>query len=287
MTALDQYIRAVGVYLRGRHERRDVLAELRELLTAAIEEREAELGRPLTATEGEQILLAHGRPVDVAARYGGRSLGLAFGVEVISGETFPPTRRPRVGARHYDRRCSPRARQHGRHDAGRSTRALPADRVRSGHRGIHRDRSVLAQRWPGGPQTYILFPALHRRTIARGQSVSGLLVLGTVGVWWAALPSHPVLLFGHAVDRLQPGPGPQAFYWPILALLAASLVQRTATLLRPDWSGLQFFTRLLTNGLMLAMVYPLAHSGPFIIPTSPGSWNWQTGSTASSDRSCC
>ncbi len=68
MELLDRYLQAVGKYLPPRR-RDDILAELRANLLEQAEDREAELGHPLTLTDEEALLKQHGRPVVVAVRY--------------------------------------------------------------------------------------------------------------------------------------------------------------------------------------------------------------------------
>ncbi|MDZ4364630.1 HAAS signaling domain-containing protein [Brevundimonas sp.] len=69
MTMLDTYLDAVAAQL-PRDTRDDIVAELRDTLLNQFEEREADLGRPLTDDEREDILRAMGHPLVVAARYG-------------------------------------------------------------------------------------------------------------------------------------------------------------------------------------------------------------------------
>jgi hypothetical protein len=68
MDAVEDYLRAVAALL-PRAQRDDIVAELRDLILNRVEEREAELGRPLTLEETEAVLREIGHPVMVAARY--------------------------------------------------------------------------------------------------------------------------------------------------------------------------------------------------------------------------
>lgn len=68
MELLDRYLFAVGRYL-PKERKADILAELRANILALAEDREQELGRPLTLDEEEAILRQHGHPMRVAARY--------------------------------------------------------------------------------------------------------------------------------------------------------------------------------------------------------------------------
>jgi hypothetical protein len=68
MDLLERYIQAVGQYLPSA-AREDTLAELRANLLEQMDARSEELGRSLTDADASAILLAHGRPEVVAARY--------------------------------------------------------------------------------------------------------------------------------------------------------------------------------------------------------------------------
>ena len=82
MDLIERYLKAVGAQLPAAG-REDILAELRDLLMSRVEEREAELGRPLTETEVEAVLREVGHPLTVAARYG------AGPQHVVGPELYP------------------------------------------------------------------------------------------------------------------------------------------------------------------------------------------------------
>ena len=69
MDLLDRYLDTVRLFL-PRGQRDDITAELRDVLLTRREEKEAELGRPLTRKEDEALLHDYGHPLLVAARYG-------------------------------------------------------------------------------------------------------------------------------------------------------------------------------------------------------------------------
>ncbi|TCS13185.1 hypothetical protein EV278_11052 [Caulobacter sp. BK020] len=69
MDLLDRYLAAVAALL-PRAQREDIVAELRDILLNRLEEKEAERGRPLEASEREAVLRAFGHPIAVAGRYG-------------------------------------------------------------------------------------------------------------------------------------------------------------------------------------------------------------------------
>lgn len=88
MNLLNRYLQAVGQYL-PKARRGDILEELRANLLSQMEDREEELGRPLTDSEIVSLLHRHGNPMIVAGRYREPNLGLAFGIQLIGPELFP------------------------------------------------------------------------------------------------------------------------------------------------------------------------------------------------------
>ncbi|HMG84499.1 MAG TPA: hypothetical protein VK574_02080 [Terracidiphilus sp.] len=68
MDLLDRYLQAVRKYLPARRQD-DIIAELRANMESQIEDKESELGRPLTQGEMEDLLRKMGHPMLVASRY--------------------------------------------------------------------------------------------------------------------------------------------------------------------------------------------------------------------------
>ena len=68
MELLDRYLQAVRKYLPTRRQD-DIIAELRANMESQIEDRESELGRPLTQGEFDDFLRKIGHPMVVALRY--------------------------------------------------------------------------------------------------------------------------------------------------------------------------------------------------------------------------
>ena len=68
MELLERYLQAVRKYLPTRRQD-DILAELRANMESQIEDRESELGRPLTQGEFDDFLRKMGHPMVVASRY--------------------------------------------------------------------------------------------------------------------------------------------------------------------------------------------------------------------------
>src|SRR5512141_973240 len=68
MNLVDQYLESVARFLTGLPQD-DILAELRENIRSHVEDRESEIGRPLTDAELRAILDRLGNPAVVASRY--------------------------------------------------------------------------------------------------------------------------------------------------------------------------------------------------------------------------
>src|SRR5579863_639319 len=68
MELLDRYLKAVKFWLPG-DLKQDIIAELSEDLHSQIEDKESELGRPLSNAEVDGILKKLGPPMLVAQRY--------------------------------------------------------------------------------------------------------------------------------------------------------------------------------------------------------------------------
>src|SRR5215470_18038828 len=68
MELLERYLHAVRGYLL-RRRRDDIVKELGDNILSQMEDRAAELGRPLNEIEQAAILKQHGHPLVAAARY--------------------------------------------------------------------------------------------------------------------------------------------------------------------------------------------------------------------------
>jgi len=268
MSLLDHYLRAVRFYLPSSRDKDDILIELREHLCVKIDEREEELGRALTEPEQEEVLARHGDPETVARRYGGSNLGLAFGRQLISPKVFPIYLRILLfqfglsilvvfgvgffveqppGIMRY-------AVPLGGHFIVTTSIFIAIDALQ------RRSRSMS---WS--------FPPPHLQPVPRWQSAAGLVVLGSLSLWWAGVPYAPRLVFGNGASELELTQGWTMFYLPILLLLLIGTTQRAVTLARPHWNWLQPVVRLLTNGASLALVYPIAQAFPYVLPVPDAS----------------
>jgi hypothetical protein len=80
MNLVDRYVAAIGRELPRRNAA-EITAELKDVLLSKIEDQEAELGRPLTDKEIEQLLIDFGHPLVVAGSY--RKMQYLIGPELF------------------------------------------------------------------------------------------------------------------------------------------------------------------------------------------------------------
>jgi len=88
MDVLEHYVHAVRTFL-PRSQQDDIVKELFANIQAQMDDRETELGRPLSEAEQEDLLRQHGHPMIVAGRYQTNQGRLVFGRQLIGPSLFP------------------------------------------------------------------------------------------------------------------------------------------------------------------------------------------------------
>lgn len=274
MRLLTVYLQAVGNYLHV-NGRRDILRELEENLRSRIEDQEEELGRPLTEREQQTLLLAHGTPLEVAARYGGHQGTLTFGRQLIGPEFFPIYRMVLFANWIIS------AMVHGGLALSRAQVEEPKAFFIAALiqfvviTAIFCVVDILQRRSGGVPPALGdnpgQFPPTYLRDVPRWQSLHGFLSWLVLTIWWALIPSYPMLIIGTAADFVQLSPAWGIFYWPILLLFLAGLAQRAANYLHPEWNWLLPVTRLGINVIALLLIYPIHLSRPYFLGSRAGS----------------
>src|SRR4029077_7606627 len=88
MDLVDRYARAVAKAL-PEEQREDIIGELSEDIRSEMEDKQSELGRPLTEEEIEALLRQRGNPLLLAARFRQDHRSVAFGPQLIGPVLFP------------------------------------------------------------------------------------------------------------------------------------------------------------------------------------------------------
>jgi hypothetical protein len=256
MDLLDRYLQAVKKHLPWERQD-DIVAELRANLEAQLEDKEAALGRPLTAAEAEDWLKQLGHPIQVAARYQPqRSLigpalfpfysyvmKLAFFwatlIYVILIVVQLATRTP------------------SQIDVLAIVLRLPDGLLRTAMwvTVIFAIIEYAAVRCPGkfpmlAPPSSNWSPSAlsqidsqlagGKRTRNYATAVAEVIFGFLFLVWWLLVPRHPYLLMGPGAAYLHGSPFQLSpvwvqFYWWVVVVNVAQLAWRTADLIRGNW----------------------------------------------------
>lgn len=269
MALLQDYLGSVRLFLPAKVDHDDILSELSAHLQTKLDEREEELGRPLTQDEETAVLWSYGHPVAVAARYGRGNAGLSFGRELIGPETFVLYRRILLFQFSVTLIVVTLVSMFGNPTNDVVWRYLGPMLLQfvlttTIFMAIDRFKTL----WPA-PNTWS-FPPPHLQTIPRWQSASGFIVLSLFAIWWALIPFAPVLLLGPAAPWVTFTENWHAAYWPLLLPLLVGAAQRLATFVNPELVALQSVTRLLTNSWSVFVAIQFLFAYPYVTANVAG-----------------
>jgi hypothetical protein len=269
MELIDRYLHAVRGFLPKR-DQDDIVKELAEDIRSQIDDRETELGRPLTKIELEAFLKQMGHPMLLAARFQPQrylvgpamfpfyqrtliiALGVALMANVVLAAALVVSGRP----------------AHEIMDAmirfpttiaitvfGWVTIVFAVGEWTLGHTKV-----LIA--WE--PRT--LAPVRKNvPQVSRLQVLSGIVGTASFLAYLLLLPAHPWLLFGPAALFLDTGPGWDRYYAPMVVLVSLSLIAPLVNLFRPDWTRLRGVSRLAFGVAGLALWSLMIDSGPYVI----------------------
>jgi hypothetical protein len=269
MSLLDSYLNAVRVYLPRDADHQDILKELSTHLQITLEDKEQELGRPLSDDEQAAVLTNYGSPLVVAGRYGSTNLGLSFGRQLIGPEAFVLYRRLLALQFVLIVVVVSILRWLGAAEGNLFMRYLGPMLIQFAlMTAIFMAVDALQRR--ARARASWSFPPPHMQPIPRWQSVGGFVTLSTFALWWSLIPVAPFLLLGPLASRVEFTASWHAFYWPVLAPLLIGAAQRLVTLADPGRILLQSLTRLFTNLWAVALLYPFLLAYPYVVAI-PGS----------------
>jgi hypothetical protein len=276
MDLLDRYLQAVRKYLPWKGQD-DVVAELRANLEAQLEDKEAELGRPLTTAEMEAWLKEVGSPIQVAGRYQPRQYligpGLfpiywyvvrlactcAFVVFLVITAVEVAMRATGISALWAVLR-------------------LPGVlmTVAAWVTLVFAVIEMIMTQWPGrfpalagvsGDWQPGSLPPVEKASGTKPRSYAGAVaevIFGFLFLGWLLLfPRHPYLLLGPGVFYMQVSPfhagAPLVqFYWWVVAINVLQLVWRCVNLLRERWQQPQTGQRIAMKAVgLLPLVWLL------------------------------
>ncbi len=270
---IARYLAAVERRL-PKDQAKDIIAELREVLFAKIEAREAELKRDANADDVAAILKAYGHPVVVASKYSGHdyvigpnlypwfwytqriavgaAIAIAFGIGAMkalgSEEPFRAAMRGLNGAV----------------EAALITFAVVTALF------IAAERTKLDMKWAEKwnpknlPRDHIRQPkGLFEAAITLFFDILVLLF------WTKVIPfPNEIPVRGEGAAGIHFSPAWAAVYWPILVLIAAVTVVHMIDLVRPAWSRWRSILSILGHAAGLGVLWVLFRSQPLIEVTA-------------------
>lgn len=277
-TLTRKYLGAVGSYLPAGQDE-DILAELAANLRSEMEDREAELGRPLTAEEAETILKRHGHPMLVAGRYLPRQQ--LIGPAVFPFYWFTLKTFLWIAALVYV-------------VAAVSVPFIQSMVQIAGQRAPHQDSVPGA--WPflliGAVVLLAVFGAVTLvfavlenflgRSLAKNWTVKDLstavtphgkprwewmvtlIATGLFAACWLAFPNFPWNL-GPAGQYLLPGAAWPSVRLAMLLLMVAAMVEAGIHLARPEWTQLSTIFLVAQRAAGLALLGFLFHSSDSLV----------------------
>jgi hypothetical protein len=285
MHLLERYLTAIKFWLPSK-QRDDIAAELAANLQSEIDDRAADLGRPLTDDEIAALLKKSGSPILVASRYQEEHRTVSFGRQLIGPILFPfywiavkvtlvlllvPGILPAIilGTRTHGEPIAQLFRALTRVAWLSLPVLLVVTLIFSAiDYGLRRFR--LLEKW-GSDWDPRKLPTLARqaRQVRRSSSIAGIIVNSLFIVWWWNHGSIPYLVVTNSGAQVHFAPVLTALYVPVLLIAFINLAQHWINLAEPDWRWLPPATGLVTSLLGLIVLFPLLGKSPLISISEP------------------
>lgn len=277
---LSRYLQAVGFWL-PRATKNDILAEISEDLHSQIEERAAELNRPLNDAEIAEILKQRGRPVVVAGTFLPQRQLIGpvlfpiyiFVLKIVALCYLLPWFLVWVGFMMFDR---PYLLRHGG-ELGSLSPLFSVVWILFGvitfifailDRSSNRDKIIfdwdprkLPKLKPGASTT-------------KAKDIAGIAFLTLGFVWLLAVPSHPFLVLGPAALFIKFAPIWRSAY-PWLLVAAVAGIAENAVGLRsntPAW--VRPVLKLANAALFLGIIFLLSRDHTYFLAQSEQTVRW-------------
>ena len=289
MDLVDRYLKAVAKAL-PEAQREDIIRELSEDIRSEMEDKQGELGRPLTEAEQQALLKQRGNPLLLAARYHQDHRTLAFGRQLIGPVLFP----------FYVKVLS--------FNLGLTLVVIATIFIALGVSGqkisfhdilstcllqlfiqlgvvtlifslVERNLTKNPDRWDlsgmrGGSSFDLKLERYmplerNKRQISRFESVSIIIACAVALSWMTEVQSYPFLILGPAAAFLKLASIWYQVYFPIVLLTVAEIVRAVINLVRPDWTRFRAIFSVLVHSGGLVVVYFLIKAGSWV--TAAGS----------------
>lgn len=272
MDLVDRYLQAVEPLLPAT-ERADILRELAENIHSQLQDKEAELGRPLQESEQAAVLKTHGNPLLVAVRY------RRTPVQQLIGPTIFPFYWFVLKILFWIALAVAVLNSIALLGSGEPVRELLKGLLAFAHVALPvfgwvtllfgvleflEGRLHLLQKLDREWDPLTLAKAKRPEKGRRSESVTGLTFGVVYLAWLLAAPYYPYLVFGPVASVLRLSPAWHRFYVPVVVLAVVGLIQAGVNLARPDWRWLRATVRFASSAVGLAIVSALLKTYPFV-----------------------
>lgn len=270
MDLLARYLQAVKFFLPQKQQD-DIVRELSENLISQMEDRQEELGRPLTEADEADILRRHGHPMVVAGRYGSRQ-------QLIGPVFFPMyifTLKMGLAAALLVTTVLAVVNGILENDPVRSGvqamldypwRALMVFAFTTlGFAGLDLAQQTLKLKYEWDPRQ---LPKVvhHEYRISRLRSLCELVLVAGCFVWLLLLPRMPFLLLGPAAAFVEPAAIWQLVYLPALLLTVATAALHIVNFVRPYWTRTRSLARAAIHVGWLVVFATMLRTGEWFTP---------------------
>src|SRR5215813_8634058 len=288
MTPLERYLSFLSKLLPA-GQREDILRELSEDIQSEMDDKESELGRPLTEPEQLQILKRRGNPLQVAAGYTNNKGTLSFGPQLIGPVLFP------FYARVLAFNLGLTFVIIGTVFAALSLSGQPI------HVGslfsnvllqlfvqlvavtiifvlVEKHLSRQPQEWDAKEFEKTLETSirdridkkiqLQMREVSRFDSISVLIASGVALLWIQSLWAKPFLIFGPAAWVITFAPVWHTIYLPIVAIMIASIFRAAINIAHPDWVHFRDVAAFILDAASLTVIYILMFAHTWVVPVA-------------------
>ena len=268
MDLIDRYLHAVRTFL-PKSQQDDIIGELSDDLRAQVEDRESELGRPLTLEEQEAIVRPYGRPMLLAARYRPKQylIGPAaypFYVNVLKIALLVALALHAVLAVVFAITGSSRSTSLGGRVKYPEIAVVIVGWITVVFAIIERFVPSLSSADKWNPRSLPPVPP-DRAVVSRGNTAVELVTTAAAVCWLLAVPGNEWLMLGPADSILALGPGWKIAFVPVLVLMLFSLVLQMLDLARPYRTRGRMVAGMVSRAASLILVLSLIRIGGFVV----------------------
>jgi hypothetical protein len=268
MDLLDRYLQAVRFFLpRAQHD--DIIRELKENLVSQMEDREEELGRPLTAHERAEILRRHGHPMLVAGRYRSKQvligaaffpiylfvlklgLGAALAITILVGVLDALVHGDAVNRMVNSVLALP----------GRAMMVFAWTTLSFAALDWAQSRIRVWESWN---PNHLPKLASRENQLSRFDALFECLAATGAFVWLLLIPRSQGLLLGPAASIVTLAPIWTTIYPAVLALLLGTIALSLTNFLRPIWTPARSYARIALHATSIAIFIVLLRAGEWV-----------------------